>query len=381
MDVSICKCNSYDLISCRTALENVLAPLGGLDWVKPGMTIAVKANLVAFLKPEAAATTHPSLLCVLSEMLTARGAKVIIGDSPGGVFAAPYVNRIYSATGIKVCEQFGARLNQNFSQKTAQFPEAKIAKSFQYTAWLDECDAIINFCKLKSHGMMVLSAATKNLFGTIPGTLKPEYHFKYPNHQDFAGMLVDLAEYWKPQLTIVDAVIGMDGNGPTMGTPKPIGALLAGSSTHKVDLACAYILNIEREEIPTLTDALKRGLIPKSALQLNISGELSQFIVSDFKKIETKNRIEFQDDFSGPFGKILTPFLCRHFALRPKATKEECISCKKCFDICPAKAITMRHGIPNINRKKCIRCFCCQEFCPKGAMKVVRPPLAKLLNK
>ena len=92
-------------------------------------------------------------------------------------------------------------------------------KSFTYTAWLDACDAIIDFCKLKSHGMMGMSAAAKNLFGVIPGTMKPEYHYRFPNMSDFAHMLVDINDYFadKVKLCLVDAVEGMEGNGPTKG--------------------------------------------------------------------------------------------------------------------------------------------------------------------
>ncbi len=381
MDVAICACTSYEIDTCREALTAVLDPLGALDWVKPGMKIAIKANLVSFMRPDAAATTHPTLLCALTELLIQKGASVVIGDSPGGLYASAYVNHVYHITGMRAVEAFGAKLNQDFSQKVAEYPAAMAAKSFQYTAWLDRCDGIINFCKLKSHGMMAMSAATKNLFGTIPGTLKPEYHFKYPDPRDFARMLVDLAEYWKPQLSIVDAVVGMEGNGPTAGTPKPIGAVLAGFSPHKVDLACASILGIARSEVPTLDAALERGLIPKSVEDLDIWGNLSEFHVPDFKKIETKNDILFQDDFSGLPGKIVSPFLRRHLASRPKLKKDSCIGCKKCAEICPAKAISMRKGKPSIHRNACIRCFCCQEFCPKGAMTVARPPLAKLLNR
>ncbi len=381
MDVSIVPCQTYDFDACRAALQRALTPFGGLDWVQPGMKIAVKANLVSMMKPEAAATTHPALLCALADLLRERGAETIIGDSPGGLYNAAYVGAVYRSTGVAAAEAYGARLNQDFSQAKSEYPDALVLKSFQYTAWLDRCDAIIDFCKLKSHGMMAMSACAKNLFGTIPGTLKPEYHFRFSNAEDFARMIVDLAEYWKPRLCIVDAVVGMEGNGPTAGTPKKIGCLLAGESAHKVDLACASILGIERSEIPTLEAALERGLIPESVQDLEIDGALASFIVPDFKKIETKNRILFQDDFHNPLGRLLSPFLLRTIASRPQVCKSECIGCKKCAEICPAKAITMRSRKPRIRRKKCIRCFCCQEFCPRGAMKVVRPPLARFLNK
>ena len=381
MDVSIVKCTQYEFDACLAALRAVLEPIDGLGWVQPGMKIAVKANLVSMLRPEAAATTHPVLLCALAELLRERGASAVIGDSPGGLYNAAYLAGVYRATGVAAAEQYGAQLNHDFSQAEAENHDALVMKSFQYTAWLDRCDGIIDFCKLKSHGMMCMSAAAKNLFGTIPGTMKPEYHFRYPNHMDFARMIVDLAEYWKPRLTIVDAVIGMEGNGPTAGTPKPIGCLIAGTSPHRVDLVCAKILGLKREQVPTLQAALERGLIPESVDGLELSGDPEAFIVPDFERIKTKNGVLFQDSFPGPLKKIATPFMLRFIASRPRVNKPECVGCRKCAEICPAKAIVMRNSKPRIDRKACIRCFCCQEFCPRGAMKVSRPPLAKLLNK
>ena len=378
--VSIVSCASYDAVLCRQALEDVLAPIGGLDFVKDGMTVGIKANLVSFMKPESAATTHPALLAELTKLLRGRGARVIVGDSPGGLFAAAYVKNVYRATGMHEVEAAGAQLNLNFEQAQANYPEAVVAKTFQYTAWLDECDAIIDFCKIKSHGMMALSAAAKNMFGVIPGTLKPEYHYKYPNAADFARMLVDLDEYFRPVLSIADGVVGMDGNGPTMGKPKPMGVLLASRSPHMLDLACARLIGLERKDVPTLEAAYERGLIPASCEELSIAGDLEGLRVTDFDNIGQKNDILFWHGggaLEGTLGKLFQACL----RSRPKVAAGECIGCGKCREICPAKAIEMKNKLPHIHRGKCIQCFCCQEFCPKGAMKVARPFVARVLNK
>lgn len=381
VDVAISACPDYEAGTCRRALEEALEPLGGLNWVRPGMTVAIKANLVSAMRPEAAGTTHPALLCALTAMLREKGAEVIIGDSPGGLYTAAYVGRIYKLTGMHQAEAAGAHLNYDFSQKTAELPEAMVAKSITYTAYLDKADAIIDFCKLKSHGMMGMSGGAKNLFGTIPGTMKPEYHFRFPNPKDFARMIVDLCEFWRPVLTITDAVVGMEGNGPTNGTPRKIGAVLASRSPHKLDLVCAGILGLGREDVPTLEAAFERGLIPGAAGELEITGNPEDFFVPDFQNIKTLNSLLFQDMGKGAlghtFGRITKTALCAV----PKVQRNECVGCGQCRNICPAKAIVMKKGLPEIDRKACIHCFCCQEFCPKGAMKVHRPAIARLLNK
>ena len=379
--VSVVSCSCYENEVCRRALEEVLAPLGGLDFVVPGMRVGIKANLVSFMKPEEAATTHPVLLAELVKLLRERGAEVIVGDSPGGLYTAAYVKNVYRATGMYEVEKTGAILNENFSQNTARYPEAAVAHSFQYTAWLDDCDCIIDFCKLKSHGMMGMTAAAKNMFGVIPGTMKPEYHYKYPDPRDFARMLVDLDEYFKPVLSIVDGVIGMEGNGPTAGKPRYIGVVAASKSPHALDLVCARLIGLRREDVPTLEAAYERGLIPGDWSELVVTGDVEGLAVSDFDNIRTKNDLLFKNTFKGKlgvwFGKMV------QFCLRsePRVKKDECIGCGKCGQICPASAISMKKRLPVIDRKRCIHCFCCQEFCPKGAMKVSRPLVARILNR
>ena len=381
-DVAIVKCETYTPEECEAALLAVLQPLGGLSWVKPGMKIAIKANLVSAMKPEKAATTHPTLLAALTRLLLAHGASsVVIGDSPGGLYNAAFLNRVYAATGMHEAEEAGAVLNRDFSQNNADFPEAHIAKHFTYTAYLDEADAIISFCKLKSHGMMSMSAATKNLFGVIPGTMKPEYHFRYPDPMDFAGMIVDLNLYFKPRLFLVDAVEAMEGNGPTAGTPRHMGALLAGTDCHKVDLVCAKLIGLDPMAVPTLRAAADFGLISESADEVAVSGDLEEFALADFQRIERKRSLQFESILPGKAGKVFSKIAQKALRSSPRLHKSECVGCGLCKNVCPAKAIEIVEKKARIDKSKCIRCFCCQEFCPKGAMKVHRPLPARILNR
>ena len=382
MKVSVTACKSYNEPEVSAALEKLLAPLGGLSWVTPGMTVGIKANLVTFLKPEAAATTHPALLCALIRMLREKGAEVILGDSPGGLYTRVYLDRVYAVTGMKGAEAAGAVLNHDFSVKEATFPHARSAKTFTYTGWLDHCDALINFCKLKTHGMMSMSGAAKNMFGAVPGTVKPEYHYRFPEPAAFADMIVDLDEYFKPRLSIIDGVVGMEGNGPTAGTPRPVGVLIASENPHAADLIGAAVIGLNPGEVPTLVAASRRGLIPNTPEELETAGEdWRQFIVADYQRVETMRSLRFNRESAKFFGRISSAFMDKALSSYPKLKKEDCIGCRECDKVCPADAITMVDKKPRIHRKKCIRCFCCQEFCPKGAMKVHRPVLARLLVK
>ena len=376
-EISIVPCEDYDSRRVKSALSELLSAIGGLDWVKKDMCIAIKANLVTFAHPDEAVTTHPALICTLIEMLCERGAKVIVGDSPGGLYNATFLNRVYSVCGLGAVEAAGGELNRDFGHAEAHFEGAKVAHDFTYTSYLDKADAIINFCKLKTHGMMGMSAAAKNMFGVVPGTMKPEYHFRYPNAADFARMIVDIDEYFAPKvkLCIADAIIGMEGNGPTKGTPRKIGCLIASQSPHKLDMVCAKLIGLSQDEIPTLGAARERGLIPENVDDLKIFGDPDSLVVPDYQNIAVKNSLLF-DNRSKLFGKIAKLAL----EAKPTLKNKKCKGCEKCKQICPAQAIKMVDNKPQIDRSKCIKCFCCQEFCPFGAMDVHRPFLAKILT-
>lgn len=374
-DVAVVRCKTYNVEAVKPALEEALNAVNGLDFVMPGMKIIIKPNLVSFKKPDAAATTHPALLEALVEMLLAHGADVTIGDSPGGPHSLPLLNRVYAATGMDRLEKLGAKLNRNMNEKTVDFPEGKVLKNFTYTEYLDEADAIIDFCKLKSHGMLGMSAAVKNLFGTIPGLKKPEVHYKFQNDAEFADMLVDLNEYFKPRLAICDAVVGMEGNGPTAGTPRQIGAIIASKSTYYADVVGAELIGMNIDGLPTLQAAYERGFAPASSKNLRVYGDIRALTVDDFKAPPVRG-LSFMRK-----GNVLHFISKAALEHKPTLKKRFCVGCGKCARICPAKAIEMKNKKPHINREKCIRCFCCQEFCPRAAMVAHRPLAAKVLNK
>ena len=375
-DISIVSCADYCSQTVNEALIEALNTIGGLDWVKPGMNIAIKANLVTFMKPESAAVTHYSPVAELCRILTGLGASVVIGDSPGGPWNPAYLGRVYAVSGMKEAEKAGAVLNKNMSQREVQCPDAVAAKSFPFTSWLDEADAVIDFCKLKTHGLTAISCAVKNMFGVVPGTRKPEFHYLFPRIRDFSNMLVDICEYVKPRLTIVDAVEAMEGNGPTQGRPVHMGALIAANSPYDADLFCAHLIGLDAKDAPTIEVSIERGLCPRAWEKLNVYGNPDSFILPDFERQPGRDIIRFEKQ------PVFIRFLLeRCFGSGPKIIDEKCTGCKKCLEMCPVKTIIVKDGKARIKRADCIRCFCCQEFCPNGAVIVHRPLPARLLSR
>ncbi len=376
IEVVVSKCDDYDLNNIEKSMDEVLELTHALDEIKPNMNVVIKANLVAPMAPDKAGTTHPNLLYALCKRLIEKGANVTVGDSPGGPYNKGYLNQVYKTTGLTKLEELGVKLNQNFDEITIKNPEGVKCKEFPMTAYLKDADYIIDFCKLKSHGMMALSCAVKNFFGIIPGTIKPEFHFLYPDYADFANMLIDLNEYIKPKLSIVDGIIAMEGNGPTAGIPKKVGLLLASKNQYKLDYICSHIIGLSMENVPTIEESYKRGFIPKDVHEIKCNFNIDDLIVKDFDTRKTHKSLWFTDEktIAGRIAKKL-------LSSKPNVNKDECIGCEKCKNVCPASAITMVNKIPHIDRKKCIKCYCCQEFCPKGAMKVKRTMFAKMLQK
>ena len=346
--VTFAPCGSYAKEDCQKALAEIL----DLSWVQPGMRIGIKANLLHAASPDTAATTHPALLKTLTDLLQERGATVVIGDSPGGLYTAAHLDKVYRVCGLETC---GAELNHDFSVRDGHFPEGAVLKRFQYTGWLDGCDEIINFCKLKTHGMMAMTCAVKNFFGTIPGTMKPGYHYRFPNPEDFASMLVDLQLYWKPRLHLVDAVTAMEGNGPGSGTPKHMGLVLASEDPFALDQVCAGLMGLEPEQVLTQKVALSRGLVPAFTTNVPWENYRSEFVLPP-----TRSTVFFRF-LPGKAGEKLQKSLQKALSPRPELAGT-CIGCGKCAQICPAKAIQMEKNRPVFNRKTCIGCFCCQEF-------------------
>lgn len=375
--VSIVELKTYNDNEARSALLELLAPLGGLDWVEEDMKIGIKVNLVRGIAPETACCTHPVLVKELAKLLIERGALVTVGDSPGGPFEKPFLESVYRGSGIDIVKETGAELNHDFGVEEINFPEGKALKKVPLCSWLLKQDAVINFAKLKTHGLTGLTAAVKNLYGAVPGVRKTELHYSYPKIDEFCNMLIDINECIKPTLSIIDAVMCMEGSGPTTGDPRFMGALLASKNQYFLDLVAARLINLQNREAATVFYQIERGLSPESEDSVDIIGEWKKFVIDDFKTMSIGNEARL---FAGK-SKILNYLAGKLLSPRPQIDEDICIGCGLCAGHCPMSAIEIKNKKAKIKSKSCIRCFCCQEFCPRAAINSERSRLAKLLIK
>ncbi|MBC5995297.1 DUF362 domain-containing protein [Romboutsia ilealis] len=371
-NVSLRSCNSYKYEEVKSQVEKLINDLGGLEkYIKRDSKVFIKLNLVIKKKPDEVATTHPIVLKVIAEKLLELGCKVIVGDSPGGPYTKSSLKGVYKTCGIEeVCEELGIELNYDTSEVKVENPNGKILKYMTVIKPIVNVDHVINICKLKTHAMATFTGGVKNLFGVIPGVSKAEYHFKMPKVDDFTEALVDICSYVSPSLTIMDGVIGMEGEGPTAGVPRKIGVLLGSESPYAIDIVACNIINLDPNKVPTVQRCVEREFIEKDFSDVCVLGEkVEDKVIKDFK-IPSNRSISF---LRGIVPESVEIFVNKKLAGKPVINYKECIKCGECSRVCPPKAINMENKGPIIDLDYCIRCFCCHELCPKKAVDLKRP--------
>lgn len=363
------------------SLKEGLLEWGGMStFVKPGQKVLLKVNLLMKKRPEEAVTTHPSVVEAVVRLVQEAGGIAIIGDSPGGPYTVNALQAIYSKSGLReVAERTGAILNEDVGQTTIQYPEGKIIKSLTVTNCVLNADVVIPISKLKTHGMMTFTGGVKILFGVIPGLLKAEYHLKMFKISDFADLLVDIASWVNPSLSIMDGIVGMEGDGPSAGNPRNVGALLMSTDPYALDTVAADLIGLKPEKVPTLMAARERGFISRLN-ELDLVGDpRSLWRIENFK-IPKAVSTNFLDMVPMPQG--VKDFVINRLRPLPMFEHEKCVGCRDCINNCPPKALTMNENKrPIVDLQACIRCFCCQELCPHHAVKLYKPWLGRKLIK
>jgi len=368
--VSLQSLTSYQPTAVKAALEQLLEPLGGIrQFVKPGRKVLLKPNLLAGKPPEKAVTTHPEIVRAVIELLQAAGGIVSVGDSPG--IGSP--ENVARKSGIlDVIEATGAHFAR-FETSVKIRPRGGTFQELEIAQDILDADIIINLPKLKTHQMMGLTCAVKNMFGAVVGLRKPRLHLQAGTDKSFfALMLLELCEQLAPTLNIVDAVIGMEGEGPGSGTPVQLGTLLAGSNAQAVDTVATELVGMQPHQVWTQRKALDTDRPYTRIAQLELLGtSLEELRVDNFRPAKTTD-VNF--GLKGP----LKNYLRHSITARPVVDPNLCRLCNDCVTHCPPEAMKIENQRLQIDYDRCIRCFCCQELCPHGALFTRQGLLLKL---
>ncbi len=381
--VSLVRCEDYDRQHVETTLGACLEALGGMGrYVHPGDRVLIKPNLLRGSRPDSAIVTHPEVVRAAVRLVQAAGGIVTIMDSPGGPSNENLMRRAYHLAGWDaVAEETGAILGYNFASTLVPSPEGKLIKRFDVLEEVTKSDCVITIPKLKTHGLVRLTGATKILFGVIPGMLKMGYHTKLQTAAAFSEMLLDLLGLVKPRLAIMDAVVGMEGKGPSAGSPRQIGALAASADSVALDVVCANMVGLAARDIPLLAAAVRRGLTTGRLEDITVLGEpVENLRVPNFKAPPGNLYAGMLPTF---LPHQMRSWLTGELLERPVANPDRCTGCQTCLRSCPVQAITMA----GLNGRKsavmdagiCIRCYCCHELCPENAIDLKRGQLGRLL--
>ena len=352
---------SYDRTELTGAIREMVRQAGG--WppgAVPGARVLLKVNMLSAKLPERAITTHPSVVAAVATLLLEKGCVVTVGDSPGG--AVKGIPRYWEICGYQaVARELGIELVNFESSGSVAFRFNK--REIRIARPVVDADVRINLCKFKTHAYCRLTNAVKNVFGVVPGFGKAILHSYALRPADLSEYIVEVYRLADFHMTIMDAILAMDGKGPsTDGDPRMDGILGVAVNGPELDMVMTRLAGLDPMELDTSRIALRRGLCgPPEAISVEglESCRLEGFRVPGVS-----------------FFSRLPPFLgtlVRLLFKRPPVTTEACTACRICVEGCPVGAVSIRNGRAVMNGRKCILCLCCHEICPERAVKVRIP--------
>lgn len=347
---------SYD--NCRDAVDSAFETF---PQEIRGKRVLIKPNVLRASTADEHIVTHPSLLrTVVEKVEELSPAEIMVGDNPG-IFSYGDNEKSFETSGLMEAAKGYYRNLGNITQNQAFNPI--FMETVAVSREIMDADVVISLPKFKTHGLTVMTGAIKNSYGILPGAQKARLHQIAGSPQRFQEVIVEVFRLRIPDLLIMDAVVGMEGNGPASPELRDIGLILAADNGVAMDAVVARMMGIDPNSLHFLQYAKVLGLGDFESRFIKIDGELK--IIPDFK-------------FPLPLvGNSISgnpanqEHLISRTQLRPRADEELCTACELCIDQCPVSALTMRQAFPQVDADLCITCFCCQEICPEKAMTLI----------
>jgi uncharacterized protein (DUF362 family) len=223
-------------------------------------------------------------------MVQDAGGKPFLGDSPAfgsakGIAKANGLLPLAEELGIPIVEFHGKRYE---TEGEGELQHLRLSKEAM------DADVVINLPKVKSHMQLTLTLGVKNLFGCVPGKMKAWWHMEAGKDVErFAQMLIETARAINPELTILDGIVGHEGNGPSAGEPKDLGVLAASCDVFALDRVMVEILGVKPLDVPTVAAAIRTGLCSDLDAIDIIGDPIANLLSKDWKLPETMMAIDF----------------------------------------------------------------------------------------
>ena len=386
--VVILPCEFYEEEKIYSLLKTGIQELGGLSsLIGKEEKILLKPNLLKKAEVEKAVITHPVVVGAFARILREEGYKnIVLADSCGHGTTRQVIQGTGMDTYLKKYDISAIDYTKGIHVDN---PSGIQAKEFILPKELLEADCVISLSKMKTHALERITGAVKNSYGFVYGKNKAIGHTKYPSADSFARMLIDLNQYVKPRLYVMDGIVAMEGNGPGSGDPVNMNVILLSTDPVALDSVFARLVHLKPEMVPTNYHGEKMGLGTCKAenMELILVREVPEMFFDEsgleIKEISMEelvfqygnpgfnvDRIQVRSNVWTRLARALNIF-----QKKPYIEEDKCVRCGICVNSCPVpgKAVDFRKGKNNppvYDYKKCIRCFCCQEMCPKKAIKV-----------
>ena len=278
--VALTRCADYSYPAIAEAVRRQFELLGGLErFVSRGDSVLLKPNFIAPRPRRCATQTDPAVILEVARLLKDFGARPFVGDSPAwsDVFACVKALKLEGPL-----RELGVPVKQLNRPKNIRIGQGNTKVGISSVAL--DADVIINLPKFKTHQQLVATFAVKNMFGCVSGKRKAYWHFaKGKNACDFCTLLIEVFRYLNPVLTIIDAVVAMDGPGPIRGRARPLGWLIGGTEPIGCEKICCRLVNVEPRKMPIVETAERMGFGCSSPDKVEIAGDdFADNICTDF---------------------------------------------------------------------------------------------------
>ena len=322
-----------------------------------GKNVLIKPNVLRSSEARESIVTNPAVLLAVVEKVEAMNpASIVVGDNPG-IFSYGANEESFEKTGLMEASKGYYRNIGNDAVNVHFNPD--FAPSVSVSRAVMESDVIISLPKFKTHGLTVMTGAIKNSYGFLPGAQKARLHKSAGNPLRFHEVIVDVFNLRVPDFFIVDAIVGMEGNGPACPDLREIGLVLASNNAVALDAVIATMMGCDPSRLRFLQKAKEVGLGDYDLAQIQVVGDLKPLV--DFKLPPLGGEAIFNNE-------AIQNAMLTKTMLRPHADPNLCTGCGSCVDQCPVSALSMSDGVPEAVPEICITCFCCQEICPEQAM-------------